>query len=490
MASFATRSAVLSSAQCLLPATNMNDRSYYNFAASGKQKPKPPVNTLSSSAPKKPTQENTLQSREEEQFFSRRSGSKRDRETATSTDITRTKSQNKAAARKSTTTTPTTNAAAAVGETAKQTKVKVTYVLPNQSREEGHFYVVLGEDIDVSTQRFKILSMLGEGTFGKVVEAWDRKRKEYCAVKIVRNVPKYTRDAKIEIQFMEKVRQADADDRFSLMKIQRYFQNETGHMCIVMPKYGPCLLDWIMKHGALSHRHLAQIIFQAGTALDYFHTELRLMHTDLKPENMLLETSETVIDPVTRKATPPDPCRIRICDLGGCCDERHSRTAIVSTRHYRSPEVVLGLGWMYSTDMWSMGCIIYELYTGKLLYDTHDNLEHLHLMEKTLGRLPQEWAGRCGTEEARQLYNSVAQLRPCTDPKHLARIARARPVREVISDKLLCDLIYGLLHYDRQKRLTARQMTTHQYVLKYYPECRQHPNYPDNRPSLRPTPLM
>ncbi|ORC86016.1 protein kinase [Trypanosoma theileri] len=427
----------------------------------------------------------------------RRSGSKRDHDTAISTDVGRTQQTRDAANTNATSSSANNN----VNQTSSganrvievqppQKKKKVTYALPHQSREEGHFYVVLGEDIDVSTQRFKILSLLGEGTFGKVVEAWDRKRKEYCAVKIVRNVPKYTRDAKIEIQFMEKVRQADAADRFPLMKIQRYFQNETGHMCIVMPKYGPCLLDWIMKHGAFSHRHLAQIIFQAGTALDYFHTELRLMHTDLKPENMLLETGDAAVDPVTRKTTPPDPCRIRICDLGGCCDERHSRTAIVSTRHYRSPEVVLGLGWMYSTDMWSMGCIIYELHTGKLLYDTHDNLEHLHLMEKTLGRLPSEWAGRCGTEEARMLYNSAGQLRPCTDPKHLARIARARAVRDIIGEPLLCDLIYGLLHYDRQKRLTARQMTVHPYVLKYYPEARQHPNYPDNRPNLRPTPLM
>ncbi|RNC56726.1 protein kinase [Trypanosoma cruzi] len=164
----------------------------------------------------------------------RRSGSKRDRETATSTDITRTKSQYGEVTKKQATATTTTNnttttTTATAGGANRIVEVlplpkkkKVTYALPNQSREEGHFYVVLGEDIDVSTQRFKILSMLGEGTFGKVVEAWDRKRKEYCAVKIVRNVPKYTRDAKIEIQFMEKVRQADADDRFSLMKIQRY----------------------------------------------------------------------------------------------------------------------------------------------------------------------------------------------------------------------------------------------------------------------------
>ncbi|GET86294.1 kinetoplastid kinetochore protein 19, putative [Leishmania tarentolae] len=127
-----------------------------------------------------------------EEVTGRRSGSKRDHETSITTD------QNPQDATKA----------------MPPPKKKVTYTLPHQNMEEGHFYVVLGEDIDVSTQRFKILSLLGEGTFGKVVESWDRKRKEYCAVKIVRNVPKYTRDAKIEIQFMEKVRQADPADRF------------------------------------------------------------------------------------------------------------------------------------------------------------------------------------------------------------------------------------------------------------------------------------
>ncbi|CAD2220500.1 Protein kinase domain/Protein tyrosine kinase, putative [Angomonas deanei] len=436
--------------RALAPALNINSNAYTTVNPDVKK-------TISSALQKK------------EASTGRRSGSKRDHDTATSTDVD--VIQNR------------------VAQPPKK-KQKVTYTLPNQNMEEGHFYVVLGEDVDVSSKRFKILSLLGEGTFGKVVEAWDRKRKEYCAVKIVRNVPKYTRDAKIEIQFMEKVRQADTVDRFPLMKIQRYFQNDSGHMCIVMPKYGPCLLDWIMKFGPFNHRHLAQIVFQTGIALDYFHSDLHLMHTDLKPENILMESTETTVDCVTGRQTAPDPCKVRICDLGGCCDERHSRTAIVSTRHYRSPEVILGLGWMYSTDMWSMGCIIYELFTGKLLYDTHDDHEHLHLMEKTLGRLPAEWAGRGGIESTRVLFNSSGTLRPCGDPKHLARIARARPVQDIIRDDLLRDLIYGLLHYDRQKRLTARQMSTHPYVLKYYPESRQHPNHPDNRGNLRPQPVM
>ena len=46
---------------------------------------------------------------------------------------------------------------------------------------------------------------------------------------------------------------------------------------------------------------------------------------------------------------------------------------IVSTRHYRAPEVILELGWSHPCDVWSIGCIIYELATGTTLFQTHDN---------------------------------------------------------------------------------------------------------------------
>ncbi len=368
-------------------------------------------------------------------------------------------------------------------------KQKITYALPHQNMEEGHFYVVLGEDIDVSTGRFKILSLLGEGTFGKVVEAWDRKRKEYCAVKIVRNIPKYTRDAEYEIRFMERIRSADPNDNFAVMKILRHFRNDPQHVCIVMPKFGPCLLDHLQKHGPFSHRHLAEITFHMACALDFLHSTLRLMHTDLKPENCLLESSKLVPDPVTGRAVPQLPCRVRICDLGGCCDENHSRSAIVSTRHYRSPEVILGLGWMFSTDMWSMGCIVYELATGRLLYDTHENLEHLHLMEKTLGRLPTDWAPRV-REDCRNLFSANGTLRSLTEAKSISRVSRARPVRETIQDELLRDLILNSLTYDRSKRLSARAMSTHPYILKYFPESLACANHPKNRANLDPVPSL
>ena len=76
---------------------------------------------------------------------------------------------------------------------------------------------------------------------------------------------------------------------------------------------------------------------------------------------------------------------IRLIDFGSATfnDEYHS--SVVSTRHYRAPEIILNLGWSFPCDIWSIGCIIVEFFTGDALFQTHDNLEHLAMMEAVCG---------------------------------------------------------------------------------------------------------
>ena len=68
---------------------------------------------------------------------------------------------------------------------------------------------------------------------------------------------------------------------------------------------------------------------------------------------------------------------IHVIDFGSATFEDDHHTSIVSTRHYRAPEVILALTWSYPCDMWSIGCILMELYTGSALFQTHDDIEHL-----------------------------------------------------------------------------------------------------------------
>lgn len=90
---------------------------------------------------------------------------------------------------------------------------------------------------------------------------------------------------------------------------------------------------------------------------------------------------------------------IRLIDFGSATFEEEYHSSVVSTRHYRAPEIILGLGWSYPCDIWSIGCILVEFYTGDALFQTHDNLEHLAMMQAVCGpkidsRLVRQIAGK------------------------------------------------------------------------------------------------
>ena len=76
---------------------------------------------------------------------------------------------------------------------------------------------------------------------------------------------------------------------------------------------------------------------------------------------------------------------IRLIDFGSATFQDEYHSSVVSTRHYRAPEIILGLGWSYPCDIWSIGCILVEFFTGDALFQTHDNLEHLAMMEAVCG---------------------------------------------------------------------------------------------------------
>lgn len=80
---------------------------------------------------------------------------------------------------------------------------------------------------------------------------------------------------------------------------------------------------------------------------------------------------------------------IKIIDFGGATFEDEHHSDIINTRQYRAPEVILGCcKWNELSDVWSIGCIIMELYSGDLFFPTHDNYEHLAMIERICGPIP------------------------------------------------------------------------------------------------------
>lgn len=152
--------------------------------------------------------------------------------------------------------------------------------------------------------------------------------------------------------------------------------------------------------------------------------DLNLIHTDLKPENILLvrneyqtftynrtipSSSTTTSRSARHRKVLLDP-EIRLIDFGSATfnDEYHS--SVVSTRHYRAPEIILNLGWSFPCDIWSIGCILVEFFTGDALFQTHDNLEHLAMMEAVCnGKLDKEIIAQVTRSDRGHNKNSAAQ---------------------------------------------------------------------------------
>ena len=113
---------------------------------------------------------------------------------------------------------------------------------------------------------------------------------------------------------------------------------------------------------------------------------------------------------------------------------------MIQTRHYRAPEVVLGLKWSYPCDLWSLGCILLELTETRLTFDTHDTAQHLAMIERLCGPIPHRLVRKIPEELAsvRSLFdqdgacartlrpNPAPERRPVPDPAGALRYRRAR----------------------------------------------------------------
>ncbi|XP_027354554.1 serine/threonine-protein kinase AFC3 isoform X2 [Abrus precatorius] len=204
----------------------------------------------------------------------------------------------------------------------------------------------------------------------------------------------------------------------------------------------------------------------------YMH-ELRLIHTDLKPENILLVSSEYVKLPSyeTQFRCLPKSSAIKLIDFGSTAFDNQNHSSIVSTRHYRAPEIILGLGWSYPCDLWSVGCILIELCSGEALFQTHENLEHLAMMERVLGPLPEHMVRR-SNKGADKYFKRGSRLRwpeGAVSRESINAVKKLGHLKDIVSRHVessrssFTDLLDGLLTYDPTKRLTAHQALDHPF---------------------------
>ncbi|CAN6585450.1 unnamed protein product [Malus baccata var. baccata] len=347
--------------------------------------------------------------------------------------------------------------------------------------KDGHYMFSLGENL---TTRYKIQSKMGEGTFGQVLECWDREKREMVAIKIVRGIKKYREAAMIEIEVLQQLGKHDKGGN-RCVQLRNWFDYR-NHICIVFEKLGPSLYDFLKKNNYRSFPIdlVREIGRQLLECVAFMH-DLRLIHTDLKPENILLVSQDYIKVPDYNKSSSRSPkdssyfkrvpksSAIKVIDFGSTTYERQDQTYIVSTRHYRAPEVILGLGWTYPCDVWSIGCILVELCTGEALFQTHENLEHLAMMERVLGSLPQHMLKRADRHAEKYVRRGRLDWPEGAASRESIRAVQKLPrLQNLIMQHVdhsagdLIHLLQGLLRYDPSDRLSARKALRHSFFTK------------------------
>lgn len=250
--------------------------------------------------------------------------------------------------------------------------------------------------------KYELKKALGDGTFGRVVLAHDRRNDRMVAIKIIRDVKRYMENAKIEASILKDVAQADPKGTSRCAIMLDTFTHERKFYCLVFEPLGVSLYDFMKKNvfRGFWMRDIQSFAKQCMQAMCFLHTKLHLAHTDLKPENILLESTQPPrlaqffreSDWKARKHSSKEPppyvrpadTLIKIIDFGNATYENEHHSSIINTRQYRGPEVLLETQWNELSDIWSLGCIFLELYSGELLFGTHENVEHLALMEKVV----------------------------------------------------------------------------------------------------------
>ncbi|XP_061387140.1 SRSF protein kinase 2 [Musca vetustissima] len=156
----------------------------------------------------------------------------------------------------------------------------------------GYHPVVIG---DIFDNRFRVVRKLGWGHFSTVWLCRDLKEEKYVALKVVKSAPHYIETAADEIRLLEAIRDADPLDvkRERIVRLLNHFtvRGVNGvHTCLVFEALGCSLYKLIVKNNyqGLALAQVRNIIKQVLEGLDYLHSKCNIIHTDIKPENILL----------------------------------------------------------------------------------------------------------------------------------------------------------------------------------------------------------
>lgn len=319
--------------------------------------------------------------------------------------------------------------------------------------EKGRYHPLKHENIG----GYEIINDLGKGAFGSVLKARHIKTGKIVALKMICNEERFRKQAKIEVAILKMVKKTEEDELPNhCCEMIEFFEFET-HPCIVFEMYGIDLYTELKAGRFLGFKDsLIDIVAKPVVETLVHLKKLRIVHCDIKPENILFDG--------------PEKQGVKVIDFGTSCYINGYMYSYVQSRFYRAPEVILRLPYEHPVDMWSFGCILVELHTGKPLFPGYTEYEMMVLMVESLGIPPTELLTYSRRTKDFFTQISPGEYKPLQDinRKGRRRLPGNRPLKKVcgVVDLDFIDFVSRCLTWDPDVRITPEDALKHPYITK------------------------
>jgi serine/threonine-protein kinase PRP4 len=340
-------------------------------------------------------------------------------------------------------------------------------LVDNYDDAEGYYNFQVGEIIG---SRYEVFKAHGRGVFSSVLRARDLGTNisppPEVAIKVIRANETMFKAGQVEKVILRKLAEADPEGKRHCIRLLGSFEYRS-HLCLVFEPMDMDLRALTKRYGRGIGLSLSAVRIYTQQMLVALH-HLRncgVLHADLKPDNLLVNDRRTVI---------------KLCDFGSAMFAGDNEiTPYLVSRFYRAPEVILGLPYDHPMDMWSVGCVVYELFTGQILFPGRTNNEMLKLMMEVKGQFSKKMIKKAEfafkhfeadpnmtfalLEEDAVTKRPVRRLIPNPQVKNDFSLLLAGLDSDRKKLAQLADLLERMIALDPEKRITPKDALRHPF---------------------------
>jgi len=368
---------------------------------------------------------------------------------------------------------------------------------------------------EVLNKKYLLITPIGSGTFATVWLAMTLDTHKFYAIKI-QNWEDFE-DGVDEVEILKKLKKSNSKYINTIVDHFNYEVDDGICVCMVFELLVGSVYD-IMKcpkyNDGLPLDIVKSIVYQLLHGMKIINEKYHIIHTDIKPENLLIVGKNNNHDEICQKVKNNvelmksikknkqnykqikdiicnmdftdikekysinnlfefgKDVTIKLSDFGTYKDIDHQYFDI-QTRYYRAPEIILGYSYNSSCDLWSVGCLIYELLSGQTLFDPDKNKRisrdryHIHNMICILGKIPQYLIDKSKNKSLFFTHNNLLK-----GIDNINYIGLDRLINDTLSIKLdktqivlTCDLMIRMLNYDPFKRPTIDELLNHKWFV-------------------------